>query len=187
MSNYHVVFEGDISKGHQLQDVKKNLAALFKIDDKKVDVLFSKQQVVLKKGLDYESAMKYRKAILNTGAVCNVKADAAATGDLELEKTGPPEPVAQALKQAVPPPISNQSAIPATENPTATKLELSETASSGNKSVQGIGDIIAGVVLIGIGFTFGGSVFLGNPDMLDYIFDGLGLFWIGRGIYKMVR
>ena len=50
-----------------------------------------------------------------------------------------------------------------------------------------MGDIIAGVVLIGIVFLFGGSVFLGNPGPLDYIFDGLGLFWIGKGIYRLVR
>jgi hypothetical protein len=55
------------------------------------------------------------------------------------------------------------------------------------KSGSGVGDIIAGVVLIGIGFLFGGSVFLGNPGPLDYIFDGLGLFWIGKGIYRLVR
>jgi hypothetical protein len=55
------------------------------------------------------------------------------------------------------------------------------------KSGSGVGDIIAGVVLIGIGFLFGGSVFLGNPGLLDYLFDGLGLFWIGKGIYRLVR
>ena len=55
------------------------------------------------------------------------------------------------------------------------------------KSGSGVGDIIAGVVLIGIGFLFGGSVFLGNPGLLDYVFDGLGVFWIGKGIYRLVR
>jgi hypothetical protein len=55
------------------------------------------------------------------------------------------------------------------------------------KSGSGVKDIMAGVVLIGIGFLFGGSIFLGNPGLLDYFFDGLGLFWIGKGIYRLVR
>ena len=58
---------------------------------------------------------------------------------------------------------------------------------SKTRSRKGIGDIIAGVVIIGIGFTYGGSVFLGNPGLIDYFFDGLGIFWIGRGIYKLLR
>jgi hypothetical protein len=55
------------------------------------------------------------------------------------------------------------------------------------KGIKGLGDIISGVVLIGIGFVVGGSVFMGDATWLDYFFDGLGLFWIGRGIYKMVK
>ncbi len=51
---------------------------------------------------------------------------------------------------------------------------------------NGIGDIIGGGILIGIGLMFGGSVFTGNPGMLDWLFDGLGMFWIGRGVYRMV-
>ena len=48
---------------------------------------------------------------------------------------------------------------------------------------QGVRDLVGGAVLIGIGFLFGGSVFLGDPTILDWIFDGLGTFWIAKGIY----
>ena len=48
-------------------------------------------------------------------------------------------------------------------------------------------DIVAGVVLIGIGFAFGGSVFLGDFSVSSCIFDGLGVFWIGRGIWKLYQ
>lgn len=48
-------------------------------------------------------------------------------------------------------------------------------------------NIIAGVVLIGIGFAFGDSVFLGNFSLLSLIFDGLGTFWIGLGIYRIYK
>ncbi len=47
--------------------------------------------------------------------------------------------------------------------------------------------IIAGVVLIGIGFAIGDSIFLGNFGILSLFFDGLGFFWIGKGIYQLWR
>jgi hypothetical protein len=47
--------------------------------------------------------------------------------------------------------------------------------------------IIAGVVLIGIGFVMGDSIFLGNFDLFSVAFDGLGLFWIGKGVFRLWR
>lgn len=47
--------------------------------------------------------------------------------------------------------------------------------------------IIAGVILIGIGFALGDSIFLGNFGILSILFDGLGLFWIGKGIFHIRR
>ncbi len=48
-------------------------------------------------------------------------------------------------------------------------------------------NIIAGVVLIGIGLAIGDSIFLGNFGILSLFFDGLGFFWIGKGIYQLWR
>ena len=49
----------------------------------------------------------------------------------------------------------------------------------------GVKNIVGGIVLIGIGLLFGGSVFLGNPGVLDWIFDGLGTFWVCKGLYEV--
>jgi hypothetical protein len=51
---------------------------------------------------------------------------------------------------------------------------------------KGWKNIIAGVVLIGIGFAYGGSIFLGNPGTLDYVFDVGGLVFIVLGVYQLV-
>ena len=51
---------------------------------------------------------------------------------------------------------------------------------------KGVKNIVSGAVLIGIGFAFGGSVYLGNPGMLDWVFDGLGTFWVCKGLYEAV-
>ena len=48
-------------------------------------------------------------------------------------------------------------------------------------------DIIAGLVLIGIGLAMGGSIFTGDFSLFSIIFDGLGLFWIGKGAYSIYK
>ena len=187
MGNYNVVFEGSISSGYQIQDVKRNLAELFKIDEKKADILFEKPRVVLKKGLDYESALKYTKAIQKTGAICNVKAVDGTSRPLQMENASPADVSAQALKQAAPPPIPANASLPAAENAANLDSARVDETTSEKSPRKGFGDIFWGIAIIGIGFTYGGSVFLGNPGPFDYFFDGLGVFWIGRGIYKLVR
>lgn len=53
------------------------------------------------------------------------------------------------------------------------------------RRAQGMRDLVGGAVLIGVGFAFGGSIFTGNPSFLDWIFDGLGIFWISKGLYML--
>ena len=48
-----------------------------------------------------------------------------------------------------------------------------------------MGNIIAGVVLIAIGLVMGRSVFLGDFSILNIIFDGLGVFFIIRGVIQL--
>lgn len=48
-------------------------------------------------------------------------------------------------------------------------------------------DLIAGAVLIGIGFVFGGSVFFGDFSLFNIIFDGLGVVFIVRGLIQISK
>jgi hypothetical protein len=48
-------------------------------------------------------------------------------------------------------------------------------------------DIISGAILIGIGFVLGGSVFLGDFTPLNFFFDGLGTFFIIKGIISIYK
>lgn len=48
-------------------------------------------------------------------------------------------------------------------------------------------NIFWGVLIIGIGLCFGQSIFLGDFSPLSIAFDGLGLFWLGKGILSLVR
>lgn len=56
------------------------------------------------------------------------------------------------------------------------------TDSNAERTVR---DIIGGVALIAIGLIFGGSVFLGDFGPFSIIFDGLGVFFIVRGVWRM--
>ena len=48
-------------------------------------------------------------------------------------------------------------------------------------------DVFWGVVIIAIGLFMGGSVFLGEFTLINFFFDGLGVFFIAKGISSMLR
>ena len=193
MSNYQLVFDGTLSDGYQVEDVKKNLAALLKANETQIERLFSKPEVVLKKGMDYDSALQYQKALQKAGTVCKVINTSQNQGMLPVEEAAPVKINDQFIAESPPlpdpnmvdEPMMNVGQVALTQELAAQKFE--SKASSGSKIGRGMKDIFAGVVLIGIGLVFGGSIFLGTADSLDIFFDCLGLFWIGLGIYKMIR
>ncbi|MDA0681252.1 MAG: hypothetical protein O3A13_09360 [Proteobacteria bacterium] len=47
-------------------------------------------------------------------------------------------------------------------------------------------DVFWGVAIIGIGLAMGGSVFLGEFTLFNFFFDGLGIFFIGKGVVGML-
>jgi hypothetical protein len=200
------VFDGTISDGYQVEDVKKNLAAVLKANQNQIELLFSKPEVIIKKNMDYEAAVKYQKAMQKAGTICKVMEIARIQAAVPVEKAAPLNTDAGFIDQ---PGATNSSAQthhysqevvmasqdPVMEvgettlprdfhNPAAAAEEAKEPVE--NKIGRGIGDIVAGVVLIGIGLVWGGSIFLGTADALDVFFDGLGIFWIVKGIYKMI-
>ncbi len=173
MNQYQLVFNGTISEGQNVDEVKRNLATLFKTDQAKVDQLFNQLPFVVKKNIDYDAALKYQKALRNAGAICQLEE--------KMQHIQPP-----VMEKAAPPPMTYTPDMSATDVdyiPDSGPVKSEEAPKEG---LKGVGDIISGVVLIGIGLALGGSIFTGDPTWLDYLFDGLGIFWIGRGIYKMV-
>ena len=54
------------------------------------------------------------------------------------------------------------------------------------RALRDMRDIIAGVILIGIGLAMGGSVFTGDFSITSLFFDGLGLLWIGKGVHGLL-
>jgi hypothetical protein len=50
-----------------------------------------------------------------------------------------------------------------------------------------VSNIFWGVLIIIIGLVSGNSLFLGEVGIVSVFFDGLGLFWIGRGVYQLMQ
>lgn len=46
-------------------------------------------------------------------------------------------------------------------------------------------DIFWGLLIIAIGLFAGQSILQGDFSPLSFIFDGLGFFWLGRGIFGL--
>jgi len=93
---FDIIFRGDIVFGHQLADVKAKLQNLFKADAAKIDALFSGRPVPLKRGLDQESAQKYKDALVKAGA----QVDIVAMGDVKSALVSKPAVSAATLSLA---------------------------------------------------------------------------------------
>lgn len=70
---YDIVFDGTVAPGKDVQEVKKKLAALFKIDMAKAERLFTGKPVFIKKNVDFEEASRYWEIFDKVGAVCKME------------------------------------------------------------------------------------------------------------------
>ena len=92
---FEVAFSGQIKDGADLAQVKAKVGAMFKADETKLAHLFSGKRMVIKKNIDQAMANKYKAALDNAGAVCEVKSLS------EASAPKPVEPVAQAAAAPV--------------------------------------------------------------------------------------
>lgn len=92
MNLYKIIFEGKVAEGYSIEDVKKNLASLYKVGVGKIDRLFTGSPIEIKTDLDYKTAVKDQEAFEKTGAVCSVvsmeeDADHSAAADKEAKRS----------------------------------------------------------------------------------------------------
>ena len=70
---FEVLFRGDIVPGQAVAEVKERLASLFKLEAAQVEQLFSGRPMTIRRNLDEISAKKYQQALLNIGAVAELR------------------------------------------------------------------------------------------------------------------
>jgi hypothetical protein len=78
-TRYNIVFAGQVKDDLDIESVSIKLAKLFKTDDAGIARLFSGKQVLIKKGVDLETAKKYQAAIEAAGAVVTIQKQLADT------------------------------------------------------------------------------------------------------------
>jgi hypothetical protein len=83
---YRLVFSGEVLDGQHPAVVKKRLAAVLKLDDERMDVLFSGKPVVVKKAIDEKNAARYQQAFNKAGARLRVL-PAAESDDAPVKST----------------------------------------------------------------------------------------------------
>lgn len=70
---YNVVLTGELVDGFELDQVKGNMGTLFKLNEEKVNGLFSGKPVVLRRSVDKPKALKLRSAVTKAGAKVAIK------------------------------------------------------------------------------------------------------------------
>ena len=149
-NTFAVVFSGRVAEGASVEQVKGNVAKLFKVEVAKIERLFSGARVAIKKGVDEATAKKYQMALAKAGALCEVVNVAAAKA--QAGKSAPQQPARSASR-----PATGSNAKPAPATPSA--RETRNTTSGLTKSVVkeapgGLGDFAnvkvddPGVVLV---------------------------------------
>ena len=71
-NNYKVVFKGEVTNKMTVEQVKENLARLFKASDATIEKLFSGKSMTIKKNMLEQKALSYQKAMSKAGAITHV-------------------------------------------------------------------------------------------------------------------
>jgi len=75
MTQFKLVFSGDILPGHETETVKEQLANMLKVPPHRRERLFSGSPLVIKRGLDEATAQAYRRKLTSMGIGIRVAAD----------------------------------------------------------------------------------------------------------------
>lgn len=95
---YKIVFDGSLMPGSSLDEVKANLASLFKSDRARIDALFGRGPVAIKRDLEEVQAEQYLNVLQRAGARARKEPDLAAALSLvetDEEMAAKAEPAAQ--------------------------------------------------------------------------------------------
>lgn len=69
-TRYNIIFKGEILDGYDLEQIKIDLAHLFKKEPEQVEKLFAGNPVILKRNADRKTAQRYKQILEKTGVRC---------------------------------------------------------------------------------------------------------------------
>ncbi len=97
---YSVIFLGRIFPGRDPDEVRARIGEMFQIGGAQLDALFSGARIAIKKGLDLQTAQRYRDAFQKAGALVELKkSEPAAAAPEPKPRTEPPKAPAAAIDE----------------------------------------------------------------------------------------
>ncbi len=101
---YDIFFRGGVMPGENIDNVKDNLAKLFKANATQIDAMFSGRAIVIKKSLGKDAALQYQAAMEKAGAKVILREKAGTPDSLT------PSPIASTASNQVkaPKPVTPQ-------------------------------------------------------------------------------
>ncbi len=104
---FQIVFRGKILGGFDREQVKANLARLFRSDGERIEALLAAPKTVLKSGLARDAAARYQEALRQAGIMVAVIGEGPITADIPAPAASvPPPEVAEVQPPPVPEPPS---------------------------------------------------------------------------------
>ncbi|MEY1661896.1 hypothetical protein [Isoalcanivorax beigongshangi] len=79
MTGFNIFFAGEVARGEAPEQVQSRLQQLFRLNDSAAAALFSGRRVQLKKGVDQATMMRFKAALRQAGALCEVEPAAPVT------------------------------------------------------------------------------------------------------------
>lgn len=133
---YRVIFSGEIAEGKDVEEVKREVGGLFRLDEAKVEQLFTGRKVVIKTDVDHETALKFQQSMEKCGGICQIEEIAAPSvppaavepeAEPEAESAPEPEAVPESEAEAETEPEAESTEEPVAE---AALVEQSEPVSA---------------------------------------------------------
>ncbi len=87
MSNYYVIFRGEVAEGFEIDEVKENIASILEEDEEAMEDLFSGRTLVIKRDPSLAQCQKLRDVFLAIGAVCYIR-DSEGQTESEIAENG---------------------------------------------------------------------------------------------------
>ena len=72
-ARYQIIFTSEVVDGINPDKIKENLSALFKLNIETIDRLFLNDSHVIRKNINYQSALRFKKALKEAGALCRIE------------------------------------------------------------------------------------------------------------------
>jgi len=100
---YDIFFSGKTVEGADLAAVKQNLARIFNTGSEQLEYLFSGNSVKVKAGVDQETAIKYRVAFRNAGALVEIQSADPVAEPAKTTPSSAPQNQSQEMMTLLPP------------------------------------------------------------------------------------